>query len=242
MNIHGRVAIVTGGAHRLGRAITLALAQAGANVVIHYHGSEAQAQATMADVQAAGVETISIQADLMQIAEAEHVVDATLDRWGRLDILVCNAGIWGSTPLGNVTPERWDELYALNTRAPFFLAQRAAPYLRASMGCVVAITDVGIYSTWKNYTPYLSSKAALAMVVQNLAKDLSPDVRVNAVAPGAVLLPEDWNEEQHAKAANNTLLKRVGTPEDVAEAVLFLARADYVTGVMLPVDGGWHLH
>lgn len=239
MDLHNRVALVTGGAVRLGRAIALGLAQAGAAIMLHYNGSADSALATLAEVQAQGVAADTIQGNLMDVAEAERVVDATVTRWGRLDVLVCNAGIWGATPLGTVTPERWDELYALNVRAPFFLAQRAAPHLRAAGGCVVAIVDVGIYGAWKDYTPYLSSKAALAMVVQNLAKDLAPEVRVNAVAPGPVLLPEDWNEEQHAKAARSTLLRRVGMAEDIAGAVVYLAQADYVTGVVLPVDGGW---
>jgi pteridine reductase len=238
MDITNRVALVTGGAHRLGRAIALALAEAGAHIMIHYGRSEDKALATLNDVQVLGVQAATVQGNLMQVAEAERVVDATAEYFGRLDVLVCNAGIWGATPLGEATRERWDELYALNARAPFFMAQRAAPHLRANGGSVVAISDGGIFSSWKGYTPYLSSKAALAMVVQNLANDLAPEVRVNAVAPGPVLLPADWDEEQQQKAARSTLLKRVGRPEDIADAVLFLARADYITGVVLPVDGG----
>jgi pteridine reductase len=209
--------------------------------MIHYHNSAEQAQETMAEVWEKGVEATTIQGNLMNVSEAERVVDAAVGSWGRLDILVCNAGIWGKTPLGSVTPDNWEQLYALNTRAPFFMAQRAAPHLRAASGCMVAIADAGIHWSWKGYTPYLSSKAALAMVVQNLANDLSPEVRVNGVAPGPVLLPEDWSEEQHARAADNTLLKRVGSADDVADAVIYLARADYVTGVVLPVDGGQRL-
>jgi pteridine reductase len=241
MNLANRVALVTGGAQRLGRAISLALASQGAHIMIHYHSSADPAEATMAEVWQKGVEAATIQADLTQVSEAERIIDATVGSWGRLDILVCNAGIWGKTPLGSVTQEQWDKLYALNTRAPFFLAQRAASYLRAVGGCVVAIADVGIGWSWKGYTPYLSSKAALAMVVQNLACDMAPEVRVNGVAPGPVLLPEDWSEEQQARTAASTLLRRGGTPADIAGAVVYLAMADYVTGVVLPVDGGRRL-
>ncbi len=241
MHLANRVALVTGGAHRLGRAIVLAMADAGASVMIHYSGSEGQALQTMADAQQRGVDAAIVQGDLMQVSEAERVVDATVAHWQRLDVLVCNAGIWGDTPLGSASAERWDELHALNARAPFLMAQRAAPALRAAGGCMVAITDVGVFSAWKHYTPYLASKAALSMVVQNLAKDLAPEVRVNAVAPGPVLLPEDWDATQREKAANSTLLKRLGTAEDIAEAVVYLARAEYVTGVVLPVDGGRRL-
>jgi pteridine reductase len=238
MELRNRVALVTGGGHRLGRAISLALAQAGMHLMIHYNHSAEQARQTQFDVEKHGVEVAIVQGDLTKLDDIERIVDVTYDIWGGLDVLVCNAGIWGATPLGEVTQERWDELYALNTRAPFFLAQHAAPHLRAGAGCVIAISDVGIYTTWKHYTPYLSSKAALAMVAQNLARDMAPDVRVNAIAPGPVLLPADWNQEKRDKAARSTLLKRVGTPEDIAGAALFLAQADYITGVVLPVDGG----
>jgi pteridine reductase len=209
--------------------------------MIHYYGSEEQAHATVADIRAMGVRAESIQGDLTNVADAERVVDTALQQWGGLDLLVCNAGIWGSTPLGSATEAQWERLYALNARAPFFMAQRAADALRAAQGSLVAICDVGITTTWKNYTPYLSSKAALAMVVQNLAKELAPDVRVNGVSPGPVLLPEDWSDEQREKTARSTLLRRVGRAEDIARAVCFLAQADYVTGVILPVDGGQRL-
>ncbi len=241
MDLSGKVALVTGGAHRLGRAIALTLAAAGTNIALHYHHSVEQAQTTLADLAAHGVETIAVPADLAQVVEAERVVDTAAAQWGRLDLLVCSAGIWERTPLGAITEAEWNRLYDLNARSAFFLAQRAAPHLRATSGCIVAIADVGVTSTWKNYTPYLSSKAALAMVMQNLARDLAPEVRVNTVAPGPVLLPADWGTDQQAQAARSTLLRRVGTPEDVAQAVLYLARADYVTGVLLPVDGGQRL-
>lgn len=241
MHLDRRVALVTGGAHRLGRAIVLALADAGAHIALHYHRSEAAAQSTLAELAARGVETCALRGDLTQVAEAERVVDAAVSRWGHLDLLVCSAGIWERTPLETVTEAQWDALYALNVRSVFFLARRAAPHLRAARGAIVAIADVGILTTWKHYTPYLSSKAALAMLMQNLARELAPDVRVNTIAPGPVLLPDDWDEQQSAKAARSTLLQRIGRAEDVAEAVLYLAQADYVTGVMLPVDGGQRL-
>jgi pteridine reductase len=140
-----------------------------------------------------------------------------------------------------VTAQQWDDLFALNARAPFFMAQRAAPHLHASEGCIVNIGDVGVEMSWKGYTPYLSSKAAITMLTQNLARDLAPAVRVNAIAPGPVLLPEDWDEQRRASFAQKTLVERLGSAEDVAEAVLYLARARFVTGVVLPVDGGYRL-
>jgi pteridine reductase len=211
------------------------------HVMIHYAHSADQARTTMAEAQGHGVQAATVQADLHQIAETQRTVDATIEQFGQLDLLVCNAGIWGATPLDAATPEQWDELYTLNARAPFFLAQRAAPHLRQRGGAIVAITDTGIFQAWKGYTPYLSSKAALAMVVQNLAKDFAPDVRVNGIAPGVVMAPDDWSAEKCAQMTRRIPLQRFGTGADVGAAVCYLASADYVTGVILPVDGGLRL-
>lgn len=240
MELQQKVALVTGGAQRLGRAITLALGAAGMRVVLHYHRSAA-AQATLAELAARGVEARAVGGDLAAVTEAARVVDEAVAQWGRLDLLVCSAGLWERTPLEDATEAQWEQLFAVNVRSVFFMAQRAAPQLRSAHGSIVAIADALIERGWKDYTPYLASKAALAMTIKNLARDLAPDVRVNAVAPGPVLLPDDWSAEQRARAARGTLLGRVGTPEDVAEAVLYLARADYITGVVLPVDGGMRL-
>jgi pteridine reductase len=241
MNVRGSAALVTGGARRLGRAIALALGNAGANITVHYHSSVEPALAVVAELHALGVGAAAVAGDLADVAAAERVVDAAVAHWGRLDVLVNNAGIWGKTPLGSVTPERWDELHHTNLRSMFFLAQRAAPALRAANGAIVNIADVGVLRPWKNYTPYLVSKGGVATLTEALAKDLAPEVRVNAVAPGPVLMPDDWSAEQSAAAARSTLLGRLGSAEDVAQAVVFLAGAPYVTGVLLPVDGGQRL-
>jgi pteridine reductase len=238
MDLRGSVALVTGGAHRLGRAIALALGGAGADVVIHYHSSAAPAQAVVAELEALGVAAASYSGDLAQIADVERVVDQAVAFRGRLNLLVNNAGIWGSTPIGTVTEQRWDELLDTNVRSAFFAAQRAAPALRAARGAIVNIADVGVLRPWRNHTPYLVSKGAVATLTEALAKDLAPDVRVNAVAPGPVLMPDDWTPEQAAGAAKTTLLQRLGSPDDVAQAIVYLAQAEYVTGVLLPVDGG----
>ncbi len=240
-DLRGNVALVTGGAHRLGRAIALALGQAGANVVVHYNHSREQAQGVLHELEALGVQATVVAGDLSRVAEVERVVDTAVARWGRLDVLVNNAGIWGSTPIGTVTEERWSELIDTNLRSAFFAAQRAAPALRASGGAIVNIADVGALRPWRNRTPYLISKGGIITLTEALAIDLAPEVRVNAIAPGAVLLPDDWTPEQIAGATRNVPLKRLGRPEDVAQAVLYLARADYVTGVVLPVDGGRNL-
>ncbi len=241
MDLRGRVALVTGGAHRLGRAIALALGSAGANVAIHYHRSGARAGAVLEELAALGVQSAGIAGDLAVVAEAERVVDAAAGRWGRLDVLVNNAGIWGSTPVGTVTEARWDELLDTNLRSAFFVSQRAAPALRAARGSIVNIADAGALRPWRNHTPYLVSKGGVVTLTEALAKDLAPEIRVNAIAPGPVLLPEDYTAEQAARAAESVLLRRLGSAEDVGAAVVYLAQADYVTGVILPVDGGYRL-
>ena len=241
MNLQGKPALVTGGAHRLGKAIALALARAGANVAIHYHSSREQAEVTLAELRALGVQAEAIAGDLAVVAEAERVVDEAAAALGGLALLVNSAGIWGKTPLGSVTEARWDELIDTNTRSAFFTAQRAAPFLRQARGAIINIADVGVLRPWKNYTPYLVSKGGIVTLTAALAKDLAPEVRVNAIAPGPVLLPDDWGAEERERTAKTVLLRRVGTAEDVAQAALYLASADYVTGVILPVDGGQRL-
>lgn len=241
MSKNHRVALVTGGAHRVGRVLALALAQHGIALALHYHRSTEEAEATLHACAAYGVDTLAVPGDLTQVSEVRRVVDDTVAHFGRLDMLLCNAGIWGRTPCGSVTEEEWDAFFNLNVRGVFFMAQHAAPQLRATQGCIVTLLDIGTETTWKHYTPYLASKAALAMVTRNLAHDLAPDVRVNGIAPGPVLLPDDWGEEQQQRAARRTLLGRVGTPEDVAQAMLYLIHAPYVTGVIVPVDGGYML-
>jgi pteridine reductase len=242
MELAGSVALVTGGAHRLGRAIALALGQAGANVVVHYNRSAEQARIVRQELEAFGVQAAAVGGDLARVAEVERVVDTAVACWGRLDLLVNNAGIWGSTPIGAVTEQRWSELIDTNLRSAFFAAQRAAPSLRDARGAIVNIADIGAMRPWRNHTPYLVSKGGIITLTEALAKDLAPDVRVNAVAPGPVLLPDDWTPEQVAQAARHIPLKRIGQPEDVAQAVLYLAQAEYVTGVVLPVDGGRRLY
>jgi pteridine reductase len=241
MDLKGNVALVTGGAHRVGKAIALALGRAGANVAIHYHRSATLAEATLAELRALGVEATAIGGDLTAIPEIERVIDEATACWGRLGLLVNSAGIWGTTPIGTVTGERWAKLLDTNLRSAFFAAQRAAPALRAAHGAIVNIADVGALRPWRNHTPYLVSKGGLLTLTEALAKDLAPEVRVNAIAPGPVLLPDDWTAEQAERAARSVLLRRLGSAEDVAQAVVYLASADYVTGVILPVDGGQRL-
>ncbi len=241
MDLHGKTALVTGGARRLGRAIAIELARGGADVIIHTSSAPEAAAQTLADLRALGVRAAVVQGDLADVAAAERIVDHAVAIHGRLDVLVNNSGIWGATPVGAVTAARWDELMHVNLRAAFFVAQRAAPQLTAARGAVLNIADVGVQRPWADHTPYLVSKGGVVTLTHALARDLAPAVRVNAIAPGPVLKPDDWSDEQAASGAKGTLLKRWGTAEDVGRAARFLIEADYITGVVLPVDGGWLL-
>jgi NAD(P)-dependent dehydrogenase (short-subunit alcohol dehydrogenase family) len=239
MELRGKVALVTGGARRLGRAIALEFARVGADVVIHYNQSADQSASVVAELEALGVRAAAFSGDLGDVAAAEGIVDAAIGFGGRLDVLVNNAGIWGPTPIGSVTPERWDELLNINLRGMFFTTQRAAPALRRAQGAVVNLADTGALRPWRNYAPYLISKGGVVTLTHALAKELAPEVRVNAIAPGPVLKPDDWSAEQGEESVKkNTLLQRWGAAEDIGRAAVYLASADYVTGVVLPVDGG----
>ena len=240
MRLKGKVALVTGGARRLGRAIALKLAGEGANIALHYHTSAPEAAATVETIAALGVEATLIRGDLSQPAQAEQVVAEAALAWGRLDILINNAAIFYRTPLGHISEAQWDALLNTNLKGPFFCAQRAGAEMRRHKegGVIINFTDTGIYLAWKGYLPYLISKAGIAHMTYGLAKELAPQVRVNAIAPGPALLPDDHPQAEADRAARGTLLNRIGSPAAIAEATLYLVQADFITGVVLPVDGG----
>jgi pteridine reductase len=239
-DLRGRACLVTGAGRRLGRAIAEALGGAGARVAVHYHGSEAGAHETAAAIVAAGGEARLLQADLRQPDAPAAVVEAAADAFGGLDLLVNSAAVMERTPLGTVTPEAWDAIMALNVRAPFLASQAAAPHMAAG-GAIVNLADLAAFETWPAYVPHGVSKAAVVQMTRALARALAPAVRVNAVAPGAVLLPDDWDADTGERLAATTPLRRLGSAADVVEAVLYLATARYVTGEVLLVDGGRHV-
>jgi pteridine reductase len=240
-SLAGRVALVTGAGRRVGRAIALALGARGMRVVVHYNGSAAGAEETARSVRDAGGEASTAQADLADHAAVERLADETVSAHGELFALVNSAAVMRRTPVGAVTQADWDGMFALNVRAPFFLTQRAAPALRAARGSVVNIADLAAFETWPAYVPHGMTKAALVQMTRGLAHALAPDVRVNAVAPGIVMLPDGWREEDAERLRATTPLRRLGTPEDVAGAVLYLLDASYVTGEVIVVDGGRHI-
>jgi pteridine reductase len=239
------VALVTGAAKRVGAAIARRLHAAGYDLALHHRHSGAEMAALVAELEAARpYSTLVLRAELADAAALPDLVTATEAHFGRLDALVNNASAFRPTPLGHATPADWDELFASNARAPFFLAQAAAPALRRAGGAIVNLGDIYGERPLANHPIYCMAKAALLMLTQSLAKELGPEVRVNAVAPGAVMWPEEGKAE-HEKAAMlaATALRRAGEPDDVAEAVRWLLQdARYTTGQVIRVDGGRSLN
>jgi len=240
-NLTGRVALVTGAGRRVGRAIALALGARGMHVVVHFNGSRTGADETARLITDAGGKAIVEQADLTQVEAANELVDRAIAWRGALSALVNSAAIMLRTPVGETTAPDWDTMFALNVRAPYFLSQRAAPALAASQGAIVNIADLAAFESWPAYVPHGMTKAAVVQMTHAMARALAPGVRVNAVAPGVVLLPEGWSEEAAEHLRSTTPLRRLGSPEDVAQVVVFLLEAQYVTGEVIRVDGGRHI-
>ncbi|HVJ31273.1 MAG TPA: pteridine reductase [Gammaproteobacteria bacterium] len=241
-SLDGRWALVTGAAKRIGAVIARTLHAAGANIAIHYNRSAAEADELAAELlRSRDKSAFTVGADLLDIAAVERMAAQVLERTGnRLDVLVNNASNFYPTPIGTITLEQWDDLFGSNLKAPLFLSQALVPALRAARGVIVNIVDVHSQRPLRDHPVYGPAKAGLAMLTRSLAKDLGPDVRVNGVSPGAILWPDEgMSDGLRAAIIKQTALKRAGTPEDIAGAVLFLVRdAPYVTGQIIAVDGG----
>jgi pteridine reductase len=237
----GKVVLITGGARRVGAVISERLHAAGASLALHYRHSadEAEALGRRLSSRRAG-SAVALQADLLEVDSLPGLVASTLARFGRLDVLVNNASTFYPTPLGEITPAQWEDLFGTNLRAPLFLTQAAAPALRDSGGLVLNIADIHGQRPLRHHPVYSAAKAGLIMLTQSLAREMAPQVRVNAIAPGPVLFPEHGlTDEMKDSIIERTLLKRAGSPDDIARAALFFAaEAPYVTGQVLAVDGG----
>ena len=232
-------ALVTGGAHRLGGAIAEALAADGVRVAIHYHSSPEAAERTAARiVEAGGREPVLVSADLADAMAARELGADAARQLGGLDLLVNSAGTFEAVPFEDITPDRWDHVLAVNTRAYFFVAQGAAPALRAARGAIVNISDIAAFDVWPEYIPHCVSKAGVEALTRLLAVTLAPEVTVNGIAPGAVLVPDDWDDAARRRRARRAPLQRLGDPQDVVRAVRYLVDAPYVTGTTLVTDGG----
>lgn len=235
--LSGHVAVVTGAAKRLGRAVALRLAEEGADVVVHYRSSAAEAQSAVAEIKKLGRRGFAIAADLSSVAEIKRLLDEATKHFGRLDILVNSAANFLPSSIVSTTEEVWDASLDANLKAPFFCAQAAAPLLRRSRGTIINFADAGGLLGWPGYIAHCASKAGVVMLTKTLAKALAPEVRVNAIAPGTITMPGDPPEWQ-ADFIKLAPLRRAGTPSDIADAVVFLAQAQFMTGQVLVVDGG----
>jgi len=241
MELDGRVALVTGAGTRVGREIALALGRAGMRVGVHYATSEKGARQAVDEIIGAGSDARTLPGDLTDPATGPRLIEHAHKVFGGLDVLVNSAAVMLRTPVGEVLVEDWDAMFALNLRAPFFLCQAAARVMDKKGGAIVNIADLAAFEAWRNYIPHAITKAGIVQMTRGLAHALAPRIRVNAIAPGAVLLPEGWTQEQSDKLTGTTPLGRIGSPDDVAQAVLYLLSSDYVTGETIIVDGGRHV-
>lgn len=236
----GMTVLVTGAARRVGAAMARRFHAEGFNVAIHYRRSSEEADKLAAELNRHRPgSAITLGADLLQVDQLEGLIHETLEAFSRLDLLINNASSFYPTPVGQIRQADWDDLMGSNLKAPLFLSQAAAAALRQTGGSIINIVDVHALRPLKDHPVYSVAKAGLAMLTQSLARELGPEIRVNGVAPGAVIWPEDITPERRRHILERTALKRPGSPEDVAETALFLAlRAPYITGQIINVDGG----
>lgn len=237
--LRGGVALVTGGARRLGRAFAESLAAEGLHVAVHYQASAREARETVAMIAAAGGSAEAFGADLRDATQATELPGRVVQHFGRLDVLVNSAAVMERKSVAETTVADWDDILNLNLRAPFFLAQQAAEHLAARRGTIVNIADLSGFEPWRNYPAHSVSKAGIVMLTKVLATALAPEITVNGIAPGTVLLPDDWGDERREFLASTTPLGRLGKPEDAVQALKYLVfHAEFVTGETIVVDGG----
>lgn len=238
IDLRGKRALVTGGAKRVGRAIALALGGEGMHVAVHYRSSRSEAEQTCRTIRERGGQATAFTADLASRGESRLLVDEVTAALGGLDLLVASAAGFDRVPYADLDDGAWDRMMELNAASPFALAHQATPWLRAARGSIVFLTCSSATTPFRNYLPYVVSKGALRTLTRVLSLELAPDVRVNAVAPGTVLPPESMSERDLERLRGRIPLGELGSPADVADAVVYLARAPFVTGHEILVDGG----
>jgi pteridine reductase len=237
-SLKNHVALVTGAAKRIGRVLALTLAEAGADVAITYRGSESEAQRTVGELKAFGVEARAYQCDVRSPESIRETIQALVSDFGRLDLLVNNAGLFETAALEAITVDQWDAMFETNTRGPFLTSQAAYPHLKAARGRIINIGSLGGVHPWPTHGHYCTSKAALHMLTATMSKAFAPEISVNCVAPGMIVTNGEVSAE-YEHFALKTPMRRNGTPQDVAEAVLFFATGPhFITGQLLGVDGG----
>jgi pteridine reductase len=238
-HLSGPVALVTGGASFLGRAISLDLARNGFHLILHFQKSATKAKQVATEAEQLGVRVVVVKADLRDPRKIPVLTKAIQGSFDRLDLLVNNASLFAPTPFSTARPIQWQEMFNLNLFAPYFLSRAVAPWLKKNSGSIVNLTDIyGENPILKDYDAYCVSKAGLITVTKMLARELGPDIRVNAVSPGAIFIPRSYNAKKKKDLIARSALKKQGTPEDIAEGVRFLASQSFITGQVLKVDGG----
>ena len=243
MQLSGKKVLVTGGARRVGRAIVLAVAGRGADVLIHYRTSADEAERTADEARRAGVTAVTLKADLADTAAVTELIESARGTFGRVDVLVNNAAVYRPTPFESVTEDDWDRHMSVNLKAPFLIAVALGRAMaRQGGGKIINLADWAGERPYRGFLPYCVSKAALIGLTRALALELAPTVQVNAVSPGPVANPEGFSREELQGVPMANPLGRIGSPDDVAAAVVFLVEgSDFITGSLLPVDGGWFL-
>lgn len=239
MHLAGKVAVVTGSARRIGAAIAETLASRGAAVVVNYRASVGDAEATVGRIRASGGTAVALRGDMSVAADVDAVFDATLSSFGRVDVLVANASTFRRTPFDNLDERDWDDMLENNLHAARRPAVCFGRWMRDHHGgAIVTIADTAAERPWRGYLPYSIAKAGVVALTRGLAKELAPQVRVNAIAPGPIVFPDDFDAAARERELARTLLRREGHPRNIADAVLALVENDFITGVLLPVDGG----
>lgn len=239
MDLNGAVVLITGAAMRVGRAVALHLAEQGAHIAFSYYLADEPWQQTQADIEAFGVQALAMQTEVRDADQIRALVAATVERFGRVDVLINNASVFLRTPFLEISEQEWDLAIDVNLKGPFLASQAVAPLMLAQgNGVILNITDLTAFQVWPGYAHHGASKAGLMALTKSLAVELAPAVRVNAIAPGTVLLPENFTPEKKQWAEDKSLLKRVGSPQDVARLAAFLIENEFTTGAVYFVDGG----
>jgi pteridine reductase len=238
--VDNKVVLITGAAHRIGATTARYLHAAGFNIILHYLSSRSPAQALQKELNSMRENSVVlVQADLLANNAVTALVKEAYNAWQRLDVVINNASTFYRTPIGSANDQHWDDLFGTNVKAPFFLSQAAAPYLRKTHGCIINMVDIHARRPLKEYSIYSMAKAALETMTKALARELGPEIRVNGVSPGAILWPDNLDEVTKQRIVSKTFLKRKGEPEDIAKAIRFIIEdAPYMTGQIISIDGG----
>jgi NAD(P)-dependent dehydrogenase (short-subunit alcohol dehydrogenase family) len=239
MKLDNAVVLITGAAQRVGRIIALHLAEQGAQIAFSYYLDGEPWQKTRAEIEAYGVQSLAVQTEVRDAMQINGLVAGTIERFGRVDVLINNASVWLKSPFLDIREQDWDLALDVNLKGPFLAAQAVAPHMLAQgEGVILNITDLSAFQVWPGYAHHAASKAGLVALTKSLAVELAPAVRVNAIAPGTVLLPDNYSAEKKRWAEENSLLKRTGQPQDVARLAAFLIENEFTTGAVYFVDGG----